>query len=77
MQCYLGQSDPTHDVQKRLQIMYKAVDMPHELSDKNDTTLKIFLVPEFFGEGRMEHIYLILSTSDVVVFVRFYTVFST
>jgi hypothetical protein len=52
MQCYLGQSDPTHDVQKRLQIMYKAVDMAHELSDKNDTTLKIFLVPEFFWRGK-------------------------
>lgn len=52
MQCYVGQSDPTHDVQKRLQIMYKAVDMAHQLSDKKETTLKIFLVPEFFWRGK-------------------------
>jgi hypothetical protein len=52
MQCYVGQNDPEYDVQKRLQIMSTAVDRAYDLSDKNESTLKIFLAPEFFWRGK-------------------------
>ena len=51
IQCYLGLEDTSKDVEKRLDIMRKAVERAYEESDKDESTLKIFLVPEFYFRG--------------------------
>lgn len=51
IQCYLGLEDTSKDVEKRLEIMRKAVERAYEESNTDETTLKIFLVPEFYFRG--------------------------
>jgi len=51
MQCYLGLEDTAEDVQRRLSIMADAVNKAHDVSDKDDSTLKIFIAPEFYFRG--------------------------
>lgn len=63
LQCYVGQKDAKVDVQQRLRIMTTAVDRAYEFSDKNQTTLKIFLAPEFFWRGK-EGAYVINSDTQ-------------
>lgn len=52
VQCYMGLVDQEADVHRRLQVMEKAVQRAHELSDDSDDTLKIFIAPEFFFRGK-------------------------
>ena len=49
--CYVGQEDPIEDVQHRMSIMKDAVERAHDLSDKSESVLKIFIAPEFFWRG--------------------------
>jgi hypothetical protein len=51
-ECYLGHTNPKHDVQQRLQIMADAVSKAHQVADKNNETLKVFIAPEFFWRGK-------------------------
>ena len=52
LQCYIGHQNPVNDLQRRLEIMSTAVDRAYELSDKDNTTLKVFVAPEFFWRGK-------------------------
>lgn len=52
LQCYLGLEDTALDVQRRLGIMRDAVDRAYDVSDQDESTLKIFLAPEFFFRGK-------------------------
>jgi len=45
-QCYLGHTNPAHDVQQRLSIMTDAVEKAHDVASKDEETLKIFIAPE-------------------------------
>ena len=49
--CYLGDFDTARDIQGRLSIMETAVQRAHEVSSKDENTLKIFVAPEFFWRG--------------------------
>ena len=51
VQCYLGLEDTAKDVQRRLTIMADAVTKAYNVSDKDDSVLKIFLAPEFYFRG--------------------------
>ena len=51
IQCYLGLENTSKDVEKRLDIMRKAVERAYEESNKDESILKIFLVPEFYFRG--------------------------
>ena len=51
LQCYIGNDDPIQDVENRVEIMKDAVDRAYQLSDKNATTLKVFIAPEFYWRG--------------------------
>ena len=53
LQCYLGLQNTTADVQQRLIIMQTAVERAYEVSEykDDDSTLKIFLAPEFYFRG--------------------------
>mmetsp|Transcript_14918 Transcript_14918/g.24269 ORF Transcript_14918/g.24269 Transcript_14918/m.24269 type:complete len:516 (-) Transcript_14918:279-1826(-) len=51
LQCYLGLEDTAEDVERRLNIMTDAVNKAYDVSDKDDSTLKIFLAPEFYFRG--------------------------
>ena len=51
IQCYLGLEDTSKDVEKRLDIMRKAVERAYEESNTDESILKIFLVPEFYFRG--------------------------
>lgn len=50
-QCYLGLEDAAEDVNRRLRIMTNAVDRAYDVSDKDDSVLKIFIAPEFYFRG--------------------------
>ncbi|KAL7477270.1 hypothetical protein ACHAW6_003081 [Cyclotella cf. meneghiniana] len=52
LQCYLGLDDTAEDVTRRLTIMRDAVNRAYDISDPDETTLKIFLAPEFFFRGK-------------------------
>lgn len=49
--CYLGDFDTERDIRGRLSIMETAVRRAHEVSSKDENTLKIFVAPEFFWRG--------------------------
>ena len=49
--CYVGLANLTEDVKRRIVIMTKAVDAAYEMSSKDEGTLKVFLVPEFYFRG--------------------------
>ena len=51
VQCYLGLEDAAEDVKRRLTIMTDAVNKAYDVSDKDDSVLKIFLAPEFYFRG--------------------------
>ncbi|KAL7541359.1 hypothetical protein ACHAXR_011319 [Thalassiosira sp. AJA248-18] len=51
LQCYLGLEDTAKDVHRRLTIMSDAVDKAYDVSDKDVSTLKVFLAPEFYFRG--------------------------
>src|SRR5210317_2156711 len=53
LQCYLGLQNTTADVHQRLSIMQTAVERAYEVSKykDDDTTLKIFIAPEFYFRG--------------------------
>ena len=51
IQCYIGLEDTSKDVEKRLDIMRKAVERAYEESNTDESILKIFLVPEFYFRG--------------------------
>ncbi|KAL7551749.1 hypothetical protein ACHAWF_014932 [Thalassiosira exigua] len=50
-QCYLGLEDTAEDVNQRINIMADAVNKAYDISDKDESTLKIFLAPEFYFRG--------------------------
>ncbi|KAL3793768.1 hypothetical protein HJC23_013330 [Cyclotella cryptica] len=52
LQCYLGLDDTAEDVSRRLSIMSDAVNRAYDIADPDETTLKIFLAPEFFFRGK-------------------------
>ena len=49
--CYLGLEDTNEDVERRLSIMQNAVDRAYDVSNKDDSILKIFIAPEFYFRG--------------------------
>lgn len=53
-QCYLGSGKVQEDVSKRLEIMFEAVErlFASNLWDPAPTTLKIFMLPEFYWRGK-------------------------
>jgi hypothetical protein len=51
-ECYLGHTNPKHDVKQRLRIMEDAVAKAEQVADKDEATLKIFIAPEFFWRGK-------------------------
>eukprot|EP00581_Thalassiosira_minuscula_P017119 CAMPEP_0183721290 /NCGR_PEP_ID=MMETSP0737-20130205/13610_1 /TAXON_ID=385413 /ORGANISM="Thalassiosira miniscula, Strain CCMP1093" /LENGTH=540 /DNA_ID=CAMNT_0025951275 /DNA_START=326 /DNA_END=1948 /DNA_ORIENTATION=+ len=51
LQCYLGLENTAMDVQRRLDIMTDAVNRAYDISSKDESTLKIFLAPEFYFRG--------------------------
>ena len=53
-ECYLGSSVGQEDVNKRLEIMFKAVERVYasDAWDRSPTTLKIFMLPEFYWRGK-------------------------
>ena len=53
-QCYLGSRKVKEDVEKRLEIMFEAVERVYASDhwDWSPTTLKIFMLPEFYWRGR-------------------------
>jgi hypothetical protein len=51
LQCYIGNYDIEQDVQARLRIMKEAVEMAYHQTDKDPSTLKVFIAPEFFFRG--------------------------
>lgn len=51
LQCYLGLEDTNEDVERRLSIMQNAVDRAYDVSNKDDSILKIFIAPEFYFRG--------------------------
>ncbi|CAB9497224.1 expressed unknown protein [Seminavis robusta] len=51
-ECYLGRTNPKEDVRQRLQIMTDAVAKAEKVADKDESTLKIFIAPEFFWRGK-------------------------
>lgn len=53
-QCYLGSPKVKEDVEKRLNIMFEAVERLYASDhwDRSPTTLKIFMLPEFYWRGR-------------------------
>jgi hypothetical protein len=52
LQCYLGLDNTAEDVNRRLDIMRDAVNRAYDVSNPDDSTLKIFLAPEFFFRGK-------------------------
>lgn len=50
--CYLGDSNDTVDVYRRLEILTHAVERAYQLADRNPNVLKIFICPEFFWRGK-------------------------
>ncbi|KAG7373612.1 hypothetical protein IV203_034336 [Nitzschia inconspicua] len=52
LMCYLGHRDALHDVSQRMQIMRDAVETAYQHSDHSNSTLKIFVAPEFYWRGR-------------------------
>lgn len=51
LQCYIGNYDTELDVQDRLRIMKDAVELAYHQTEKDPSTLKIFIAPEFFWRG--------------------------
>eukprot|EP00435_Cladocopium_sp_Y103_P063855 s172_g25.t1 len=53
-QCYLGSPKVKEDVEKRLSIMFEAVERLYASDhwDRSPTTLKIFMLPEFYWRGK-------------------------
>lgn len=53
-QCYLGSEKVKEDVEKRMKIMFEAVERLYASDhwDRSPTTLKIFMLPEFYWRGR-------------------------
>lgn len=53
-QCYLGSTKVKEDVEKRLNIMFEAVERLYASDhwDRSPTTLKIFMLPEFYWRGK-------------------------
>eukprot|EP00438_Fugacium_kawagutii_P029210 Skav229545 [mRNA] locus=scaffold568:240027:259515:+ [translate_table: standard] len=53
-QCYLGSEKVKEDVEKRMKIMFEAVERVYASDhwDRSPTTLKIFMLPEFYWRGR-------------------------
>lgn len=51
--CFLGNPQLQIDLERRMQIMLKAINNAHASDnwDRNSTTLKIFMAPEFFWRG--------------------------
>ncbi|KAG7340890.1 hypothetical protein IV203_024433 [Nitzschia inconspicua] len=52
LMCYLGHRDALHDVSQRMQIMRDAVETAYQQADHSNSTLKIFVAPEFYWRGR-------------------------
>jgi hypothetical protein len=52
LQCYVGLKNGQEDVARRLQVMRDAVEKAYEVSDPSNTTLKLFVAPEFFFRGK-------------------------
>jgi len=53
-QCYLGSTKVKEDVEKRLNIMFEAVERLYASDhwDRSPATLKIFMLPEFYWRGK-------------------------
>ena len=53
-QCYLGSGKVQEDVEKRMNIMFEAVERLYASDqwDRSPTTLKIFMLPEFYWRGK-------------------------
>ena len=51
VQCYLGLRDAARGIERRLSIMADAVEKAYNISDKDDSVLKIFIAPEFYFRG--------------------------
>lgn len=52
LQCYLGLKDDKDDVIRRLNIMKAALEKAYLVADQSNTTLKLFIAPEFFFRGK-------------------------
>lgn len=63
-QCYLGHSNPAHDVRHRLEIMTDAVEKAYEVARHSSDTLKVFIAPEFFWRGKDGAYKFYTNTSD-------------
>lgn len=50
-QKYLGSADFEQDWESRCTLMQEAIDLAYQNADKNSSTLKIFMAPEFYFRG--------------------------